>query len=1557
MIIRLLPSIYDNAMLLPGALLSGLSIFFILSTLLVPIDITIYTSIIISILVYGLTKVVLKDETSISQSQKIKPRQTHNNSTSQKSQTLISSVDIAFVSIYVVLIIIGGVVSEPNKQLFVPWIQFSIIQVMLLAAAVPLCFFFPGYAVVNIIDSKRQELRPALRFLLAYVFSMLITGLTGYISASLEFDSSITKLLFTGVSILIMLLFITVKLKNRHHYIESKNDPKTWTLLLNQHRLDILVFASLFTFIILSTYYLYNGTIIGDQWFHHGRSLLFMAGAFTSVSDTLYPFFFHSVLATYFSVSGVPSVNAYVFINFLNIMPVLAFYYFFKKWIPNPGWRRAAVLACALFMLSSGFGWVNIVSLTVGANHLISQLSALEILYSGAYKTGDIQQPTTFIDTAQPEPTSPLLLLALPTGFILLGLIKENLSGKFKYLAILTVISTLGVLSHDEFYLFILVGSILPLAFRLPQKNSVYTSFLFALSVVILADNVFPIKYYTVRDMFGIPLVYLCLFFVAIIWALYIGLVFRDTHLHSTLKKLTKKIFGPAIIKLTLGMGLIVVVSYFYVFTFIVWGEISQKELNANTSYVPWYLYPMKFGVTGMLGLAFVLTYLFKKYEKEVFVFGIITIIAFLAGPYYDEHRFSKYIMVGMVGFASLLVYKIIFSVRRFTHKSLLSGLIMGAVVTSSSLSTLLFVGYTALALENPDFEGFHLELPRRIFPSAEEIRFLNYLHNDLIDLKTDHVTVPPDWYGINSKLEGFVGTSLASLPKFLQSPHTLSASSLEGFYSLLNYSNSRYILLPKSGYLDLELGGGTAMRFALENFKKIYEDANYLIMAVPSLAPPSSSRSAEVAMIYRPEGSLLSSIISGEKILSYSDEFVKSGKSSNYARIGEKAEDGTIDLTLHGDKKRTSIWSNPLRENDSINYIESAFRIIGENITSNDAGIMWDDENNEYTISVRDDRLEVLAESIDIDDSNRSVDKKLIDAMEIKRENGKWYTLKIAIINGLIKIYVNDLLAAEVPTVNNFSGSSDTTVITNNNKNNNSTVSRVGLFSFNNIAEFKPIKIGQISDTGSKVYQLETNYHHYYPLSALALSNSGYETFVDGDFSSLSKKTAILTWDPMENSRDNYNKYLEFVRKGGTLVVINTDKNFSGLFSKLLSIRPVNETKFDSILYSGIGQQQQRLNISGLAYSIASNSTDAIVTSSYVYDNQKVAPLAIEKNYGKFGGRIIIVNSVGYFDAVFRSPEHFFPTLASFPNLTDITTAKYHKATLTEDTVISGARFYGDLNISGDSVINSSSLTIPIGYSSFYTDEISILDNQNESGVVNLQSLQNYRNLEITNLTLYGEYKSIIESKGMLRIPSSSSYSDYVDIPIPPGSNMTLRLSNGASAEFTIRNDILNNTRHVKIADPGEIKFNKVTSQRPSSKIETSPEATHILMKSPYITANGNISFSKFYNPNLPFSKERDLDAEKLFTRVDHVDSYRENNLSEREYITYLRLIQFEESTNEDSQRLKINVLGNTDQYANETIKAFSSIANIVALLMVIFITTLIVWRLWPKIRILEGR
>ena len=138
-------------------------------------------------------------------------------------------------------------------------------------------------------------------------------------------------------------------------------------------------------------------------------------------------------------------------------------------------------------------------------------------------------------------------------------------------------------------------------------------------------------------------------------------------------------------IKIAIGITIVLVVAYWYVFTFIVWAQIPLKVVRLQTSgtyfNVPWYLFPMKLGVTGLIGLAFVLSYLFKKFQKEVFVFGVITIIALFAGTAYDEHRISKYIMLGMVGFASLLIYKIISNMvtttdttQKTTSTSLLSG-------------------------------------------------------------------------------------------------------------------------------------------------------------------------------------------------------------------------------------------------------------------------------------------------------------------------------------------------------------------------------------------------------------------------------------------------------------------------------------------------------------------------------------------------------------------------------------------------------------------------------------------------------------------------------------------------------------------------------------------------------------------------------------------------------------------------------------------------------------------------------------------------------------------
>jgi hypothetical protein len=952
----------------------------------------------------------------------------------------------------------------------------------------------------------------------------------------------------------------------------------------------------------------------------------------------------------------------------------------------------------------------------------------------------------------------------------------------------------------------------------------------------------------------------------------------------------------------------------------------------------------MKFGVVGMLGIAFLLSYFFKRFEKEVLVFGIIAAVAFVAGPYYDEHRFSKYMMAGTVGFASLLVYRVIFSFNMFANKPIFLGLIMGLVVTSSSLSTFLFIGYTALGLDNPGFEEFHKQLPRRIFPSVEDIRFLNFLHNDLINLTTDYVTIPPDWWGINSKLEGFVGTSLASLPKFLQSPNTLSSSTIEGFYNLLNYSNSRYIILQEKETTtsDPEVAHSKVFHFAMENFQKVYQDGNYVVLAVPSLAPTSSSKEADVAMIYRLDGSVLSSALSEEKVLLYNEEFDNT-KDSNAVRVGKVDE--TAGVTIYGDKERTTFWSKSLQENEDINYIETTFRIIGENKTSNDAGIMWNDGNKEFTVSVRNDRLEVLVESRDPHNSKEPLEKKLINVRDMKRENGVWYTLKIALMEDYVNIYFNDIPAVRVLKTNNQSESkfyqplNDTITgdAPSTGINSNNTISRVGLFSYDNIAQFKAIKIGRVCDT---IYQKGLYNSHYYPLSALALSKIGYDSFVEGDFSALSKKIAILTWDPTETSQDN-NKYLQFVKNGGTLVILNPDSNFDGKFSKYLSIKAGNETKFNSILHSE--RQRQVVNISGVMRAISSEAPDAIIKSFYRYDDKKVSPFAIEKTYGKSGGRIIYVNGAGYFDAIFRSPEKSFPPLANMPGLIDLEAAKYQEVSPAPESAISGARFYGESRISGHSFINSSSLMLPRGFSTFHVRDIVAQDTQSDPDVENLRILRSHSNgLEIGNLTLYGAYESRVNSTGTMHLPSSPSQYDYVDIPISSGSNLTLNLSKGASAEFMIRDDSKNFSQPIRFTNASEIRFHEITPR--TSLPKASPSVTYFLMKSPEFNVTGDMEFGEFYNPNSPHSNNKITYKGNSVTRFDHVDNH----------ITYLRFIQNSPSdTNTDKQPLKIKLPGNIYRNANETTKAFGSTINIFYLTSIILVTALAVWRFVGKNRL----
>jgi len=1522
--------------LFPGSVLSGISVYFILSYLFVPITLTVPAAIFISVLVFGLARSFIKDNGLDDLWRNKVKNESGKNAINTKANLPLSVSNLILVIIYVITLIITGFFSNVNQDLFVPWNQFTANQIILLTSSILLCFFLPGYAIVNILDNKQNQLKPVLRILLAYIFSIAIIGFAGYLAASFEVPIPEIKAELMAIYVAILVVFIARK-SIRTSQSEIRVYFESVKMSIYRNSTEYLVFGGLLALVVLSTYSLYQGVIIGDQWFHHGRILSFIGGAYKSeATDSFYPSFFHASLGTFFTLSGVPSVNAFVSINFLNIMPVLAFYYFFTKWIPsrNPNWKRAALLACTFFMLSSGFGWIDVLTMGTTTNPINSQLSALEVFHLVETKTTDIRKAGDFVITGAPAPTSGLLLIALPAGFLLLGLIREKLNSNVKYLAILALISTVGILSHDEFYLFVIICPFIPLIFRLSdRKNSLYLALLSSFFIVFLVDIISPEKYYTSIQDFPAPLIVLSALFVGFMWALYASRIFHRISLAINLKS---KAPNLSRLKIYFGVAIVGVLAYLYLLSFLVWGQLSAEDVQIQEYpfSLPWYLFPMKLGVTGLLGIAFLISSLFKRYEREVYVLGLIAVIALVIGPYYDEYRFSKYIMVAMGGFASLLIYVIISGIRTIRLKPLSTGLIIGLVISSSSLSVLMFMGYTASAIQYPDFKEFHEHSRGRIFPTPQDINFFNTLRKDTINIKTDYVTVPSDYGGQDSKLELYeeqnltkkietlIGTSVASPPKFYKSPFTFNATSLTAFYYLLNFTNTHYIIIPKENIISDNFQ--QPVQFALDNFQKVYEDSNYVVLTVPSMTPPTSQKG--VALIEQHEGTLLSPLLSNEKLLRFNNnsntllasEFVKTPNNNDEI------------LRIFNDDKRRTFWSNLLQPKE-VNYIEGKFRTVGENDnTIGSSGIIWQNGDREYHVSLNHRGLQ-LSEK----DSKLNKEVLLSENADVKKERSKWYTLKVLTVGNTIAIYLDDMLKLQVQTTPSH----------------NPDIAKVGIRVDQNTAEFEPMKIGHISQSSNMSYNKAIYDHLYYPINELALSKTTYNTFIDGDKSVFSHKTIMLPWDLSYNDT-NFKDYLHFVNDGGQLVIINAMDSFVGGFSKLLNLTAGNYTKFDRIE----GPNNSSLNaiaVSGSARTIDIEHANATAISYYADNGKKVAPFALERKFGSSGGEIIFVNSNGYYDALFKSPDRFFMTLGRVPSLVGLNFANYSKEVL-PDNVITGARFVGALTIAGHTFITSPSLLLP-NPNAYTVGDIST--SNNSIPVDGIDKKNNLKNLLIENLTFSGSYRATIESSGLVSLPSSVHQYDYFGISLPKRFDLTLKLlDKSGMAEFMITKSNATSKYKipVSIGNMTEIRFHNIGLQDLFTNTRT------VTMKSPELNATGNITVNDLFTP----VDERDMNLKGLNASLHHSDNYITNyrNASRMQYVTYLNWIQTKD-TSEDKQVQDIYQQGKftvvklpgdiSERAKTKGIKVpwqevMISKNGIILLLSVVSVTTIALWQLW---------
>jgi hypothetical protein len=851
-----------------SALIVGISVQYVLSYLLVPAKITFPVSVMMSILSFGLTryysileggdmfyKYINKTSKDISKTPFL-----------NRDQNNSSVFDVIFILIYSVSLLISILLSAPNlSSIYVSWLSIQVIDIVTLGTGILLSFFLPGYAIVLVL-TKKYAINSLLKILLAYLGSMLITGLTTYISA-IYTDNNISEIKtpLIIVNLALLTLFIVYY---RIYRIALAHNTNIYTKfsdcisiisnkvqsVLRVNLSELTIFGSLLGLIIISTYYLYGGATIGDQWDHQGRAIIFLLGHFReSVTpiggDIIYTPLQSALLAGFTALSGTPLVNSYASIAFLNMTAVFAFYYFCREWFPVRT-KRAAILASTLLVLCGGFGWMYLLYST-GVNPVTSEISSISSFLQEHVKFSDIILSANFMIAAYPDFSTGLIYIALPAGFLLLALIHFETKSKLTYTIIISMVSLLGILFHDEFYIFIIVSSILPLVFNMRNKSSVYLAFLITFAFVYIIDIISPAKYFTTREVLGVPLIYLNILFVMITWALYEVQQNLKKHfnLSFTLSKIRKQLNPPNAKMMLIGKIILVwAVAYLTALSFIIWIQLPSNYIQAHTAGYnnPWYLYAPRLGLVGLFGLAYILSYLFKKFEKEVFVFGVIVVIALVTGPYYFEHRFSKYVMVGMIGFASLLMFRLLsFLGNRFPISN---GITIALIILGAGLSTLMYIGYNALVLETHDYAN---ALGRRDFPSLQEMNLLQFIRNKIYtDSNTYNVASFPDQYdvrqgGIITKLRSFSGLSYA---KTAQSPLTLNSSTLDAFYHLLESSNTRYIIIPHDSIKDKIIPSPT--RFAMDNFQPVYNDSKYLVLAVPTLSGPSADAKNNVAII-----------------------------------------------------------------------------------------------------------------------------------------------------------------------------------------------------------------------------------------------------------------------------------------------------------------------------------------------------------------------------------------------------------------------------------------------------------------------------------------------------------------------------------------------------------------------------------------------------------------------------------------------------------------------------------------------------------------------------------
>lgn len=523
-----------------------------------------------------------------------------------------------------------------------------------------------GYALLNICGVGRYF--SALEMVvLSYVISYTLTAFMALASLSMP---EVVRTPFVLSS------FITLGVISTAKHRKHETSPAKRSFAKNINILALLLALAFYT---LSFYFLYPGFALlsgTDISQHYGSSIL-LNRTLELYSGFNY-FLAHLHESAFIAISNAPVAfvqTALVALNF--IMPV-AFYAMAKSYLESVDARLPAV-STIFFSMFSGFGWIYLAQLKSGSVGG-TELSLLSLVNDKAYNGA--------MYLAQPF----LWYVPLSVSFTILivqfMLLRKLDVDKRRFVALFFVLTIASYMTHvTEAVIFSLF-----LSFYAFFSRSKTVRLNDALLASIIGFTFVSVFYTVLQGLLGKTLDFSLAipFLVSII--LIIVYAYRKLKVQDKLTAILPKTTCKLPIKL-----FVYVTTFVYVLGLVAWlGGIPSFHTGAIVSVgsIPWFVYPVFLGVIGILMIAG-LYYLLRDFEARKLLMPFLALLIFsllfgrtltfinvtLFDTGYWEKRLTSYIFLASAVIAPLAIVKAVESVKN--HRSKIESTLLIATLIS----------------------------------------------------------------------------------------------------------------------------------------------------------------------------------------------------------------------------------------------------------------------------------------------------------------------------------------------------------------------------------------------------------------------------------------------------------------------------------------------------------------------------------------------------------------------------------------------------------------------------------------------------------------------------------------------------------------------------------------------------------------------------------------------------------------------------------------------------------------------------------------------------------